>query len=164
MRDSRLKARINQQRHTSGIHHVCLRCQARERCFREKTEQLCRKVAQVRRWTDLAREARFRANDLAALNGICVRQLERQFHDLLGCRPQEWLYHLLTVHVQRLLLSGKSLKEAAAQLGFAYPGNLSRCFKRLTGITVSQFLAQQMSPVDSSMSPLDSSPTLTLSG
>jgi len=164
MRESRPKDRISQPRHAPAILRVCLRCRARERCQRLNAERPCPKIARLKRWTDLAPKARFRADDLATLNGLGLRQLERQFHDLLGRNPQEWLYELLTARVKELLLSGKSLKEAAAQLGFAYPGNLSRCFKRLTGITVSQFLAQQMSPVDSSMSPLDSSPTLTLSG
>jgi AraC-like DNA-binding protein len=95
----------------------------------------------IARWQALSAQAHFHATSLAALSGVCLRQLERQFHEALDCTPQKWLGDQLVAEAERLLHSGKPIKAVSIELGFARPDNFTRAFKRLTGLTPTQFLA-----------------------
>lgn len=59
-----------------------------------------------------------------------------------GVSPKEWIINRLIQEAQRKLhYSNTSAKELAYELGFSDPGYFSRLFKKNTGKTVSQFLA-----------------------
>jgi len=101
---------------------------------------------QVQRWEGLASQARFRAKRLAVLTGVGLRQLERQFQQLLHLHPQKWLHSLLILEAETLLRKGKPIKEVAYLLGFAQPYNFTRLFKQRKGITPVQFVAGEANP------------------
>ena len=48
-------------------------------------------LLEINDWPELARQAHYRAAELAAQGGVSRRELERFFHDCVGQTPQRWL-------------------------------------------------------------------------
>ena len=100
------------------------------------------RLVAVERWTALAADCRYSAKELARVQRISVRQLERDFHETLGTSPQRWL-DLQRLNVAKgLLLSGTPVKRVAWDLAYGHTSHFSRHFKALTGITPTEFLRQ----------------------
>ena len=60
-----------------------------------------------------------------------------------GVSPKEWITNRLMLEAQRKLqYSTRSVKELAYELGFSDPGYFSRLFRKSTGKSVSQYLAE----------------------
>lgn len=91
-------------------------------------------------WVFLAKKARYRAKDLAQLNQVSLRQLERYFGDYFGRPPQDWLDELRLVKAALLLSEGSRVKEVSAQLGFHDVAHFSRSFKRYHGCNPTRFV------------------------
>ena len=101
---------------------------------------MARSITQVELWKGLAWPAQYNARKLASLCQISLRTLQRQFQNTLGRSPQHWLLELRIRTAQRLLLQGASIKEIASDLGFKHSSHFCRQFKRLAGMTPSQFV------------------------
>ena len=90
-------------------------------------------------WKQLAVMARFDCKELAKLNNVSVRQLQRVFRTRFGQPPQDWLNEQRIVAAQQLLRIGNSTKRVALDLGFKQTSHFCRQFKIISGITPSQF-------------------------
>jgi AraC family transcriptional regulator len=90
-------------------------------------------------WEKKAANARYDANELARICNLSVRQLERQFQHSLSRTPQDWLNERRILMARQLLQSGELVKRIAFDLGFKQSSHFCRQFKRLNGVTPSEF-------------------------
>ena len=82
-------------------------------------------------WETRAEIVGFRVSDLALGCGVTDRQLRRYFLVKFGSSPRKWLIDLKLQKAHPLLARGGFLvKEVAAFVGFTYPGNFTRRYKR----------------------------------
>jgi LacI family transcriptional regulator len=81
---------------------------------------------------------------LVRLVPISRRGLEKQFRRTLHCTPYEYLSSLRVEKAKQLLLKEKpgKLKNIAALCGFSNPIQFRIVFKRITGLTPSQYLSR----------------------
>ena len=91
-------------------------------------------------WALRAQEAGYRAGELAKLNGVSLRQLERFFIDYFRRPPQDWLDELRLIKAALFLVSGRRVKEVATLLGFRDMSHFSRRFERYHGCRPMQFV------------------------
>jgi AraC-like DNA-binding protein len=70
---------------------------------------------------------------------LSVRQLQRLFQTSLGCSPQKWLNDLRIFRAQERLLLGQPVKQIAHEMGYGDPSYFCHQFKRLCGVTPSEF-------------------------
>lgn len=102
-----------------------------------------RRVGDVpRRFVSLAREhldAHYAQNtslaELARLTGRSPFHLLRTFRREVGLPPAEYQAHVRVRHAKRRLRDGESIAETAAETGFVDQSHLTRCFKRVVGVT-----------------------------
>lgn len=77
--------------------------------------------------------------ELSAHTGLSKRQLERLFHDKIGCTPNAYYMQLrLKVARTRLLYSEKPISEIAYDCGFGSSSYFARRYRRLFRITPTQ--------------------------
>lgn len=57
----------------------------------------------------------------------------------LGLSPLQYIHKFVVARAESLLVGGRNVSEAAAELGFDYPQHFTRLFKKLTGIPPSQY-------------------------
>lgn len=75
-------------------------------------------------------------SELAALCGISVRHLHRQFQALTGSTVIAYVDNFRMSRAQALLSDrDMPIKIVASQLGFAHPNSFARAFRRATGMT-----------------------------
>jgi AraC-like DNA-binding protein len=91
-------------------------------------------------WGDIAAACRYDSKRLAVLFGMTPRNLCRKFAEEIGASPQEWLDMQRVVAAKHLLVEAGSVKEVGLSLGFRYPANFHRHFKKYTGIGPSRFV------------------------
>lgn len=92
-------------------------------------------------WISLAKKAHYRADELARLNNVSQRQLQRYFADCFGKAPQSWLDDLRLIKAVHMLTNGTYVKEAAAQLNFRDVPHFSNRFKQYYGCSPSRFIS-----------------------
>ena len=96
--------------------------------------------APVQSWYELAEQAAFRPAQLAALCGVSIRKLERQFNAHVNQSPKAWLAaRRMETATRRILTSSDLIKTIAFDLGFTQAGNFARQFKQATTMTPGQF-------------------------
>jgi AraC-like DNA-binding protein len=91
----------------------------------------------------LARESHYNPGKLAVRLKLSRRGLERHFRQHLGWAPCAWLELHRAVEAAALLLSGQSVKEVAVSLLYCSTSHLDRHFKKVFGMTPSEFVARQ---------------------
>jgi two-component system response regulator YesN len=79
------------------------------------------------------------AGDIAQLLRTNPDYLNRTFKDRTGQTLTRYLHLRKLEEAKRLLASGRSVKEAAARTGWPDTKYFARRFKRLTGLTPSQY-------------------------
>lgn len=89
-------------------------------------------------WPELARKANYSTAALAALRGVSMRQLEREFLRRFGQTPERWLNDLRLREAWELLAGGNAVKIAAVSSGYKHSPSFSRAFKRHFGFPPSQ--------------------------
>ncbi len=84
-----------------------------------------------------------RIEEAAVAGGYSVSYFSRLFQSQLGLSFTDYLLNIRLKHVKSDLIStGRSITDIAMDNGFAYPGNLSSCFKKKLGMTPMQFRRQ----------------------
>ena len=74
--------------------------------------------------------------ELARLNEVSVRQLERLFHKHLQRTPSQYYLELRLSRARQLLLRSESqVREIALACGFVSPAHFSKCYSRFFGIS-----------------------------
>jgi transcriptional regulator GlxA family with amidase domain len=91
------------------------------------------RLSHIKDWAELALAAKYRTSVLAKQCGVSTRELERYFLAETGKRPHERLNELRQVQGRSLLSRGKSVKEAAFELGYKHPAHFTRDFKQFNG-------------------------------
>ncbi|MGE4421679.1 MAG: helix-turn-helix domain-containing protein [Pseudodesulfovibrio sp.] len=104
------------------------------------------RIAAVRRHLEAACAEDVRLEDLANLAGCSPCRLNRLFARAVGMPPHE--YHIL----QRVRLAkacirrGLGLAESAAEAGFSDQSHMTRCFRKVMGMTPGVFAAGARTP------------------
>ena len=83
-------------------------------------------------WEDmevLAQEANFSVTVLADWMGLSPRQFRRRFKRELGVGPGKWMYELRVRLGKEKRSSGGRVKEAAQELFYNHPSNLTRAMR-----------------------------------
>lgn len=97
---------------------------------------------------DLAQACAYDVKKLAERCDCSLRRLERGFGDL-GRTPHDWLQEQRLLRalpaLERLDATGRleSIKRFAMELGYRYPSNFDRAFKRIFELAPKTFLAQR---------------------
>lgn len=73
--------------------------------------------------------------DMCAESGLSVRTLERLFQRDAGIAFEMWRRQARVMKAIELLLTGCSVKETAARVGYERPGTLIDVFRKTTGLT-----------------------------
>ena len=74
--------------------------------------------------------------ELAQLNDISVRQLERLFHKHLQSTPSQYYLELRLSRARLLLLHSESqVRDIALACGFVSPAHFSKCYSRFFGVS-----------------------------
>ena len=79
-------------------------------------------------------------DDFARLTACNSFVLMRQFRNEIGCTPHDYLHMYRIARAKEHIARGIALSEVADLCGFADQSHLTRCFKRLVGVTPGQFL------------------------
>lgn len=90
--------------------------------------------AEEKKWACLAQQCRYRREALAKMLQVSQRTLDRYFKKHLGTGPSAWLRELQLNDAYQQIVAGKSLKEAAYEVGFKQASHFSRRFKGRFGI------------------------------
>ena len=91
----------------------------------------------------IANHCRYRVKRLSDTLGVSSRQLEREFKSVLGVNPKWWLRQQRMLNARKLLLSGLSPKEIAAELGFINENKCAEEFKLFYGIGPRQMIQEE---------------------
>jgi AraC-like DNA-binding protein len=76
---------------------------------------------------------------LAAESGLPKLRFVRAFKRVVGLPPHAYQIHLRVDHARRMLAQGAAIADAAAAAGFFDQSHLHRHFKRLHGVTPSEY-------------------------
>jgi AraC-like DNA-binding protein len=80
------------------------------------------------------------ASELAALCGISVRHLNRQFQALTGSSVADYIANFLIERAKTMLeRDDMPIKSVAHALGFAHANSFARAFRRATGLSPQRF-------------------------
>jgi AraC-like DNA-binding protein len=91
----------------------------------------------------LADVADYKVSKMAALCGLSIRQLQRDFRRYQGCSPQMWLSEQRMRVAQVRLLAGEPVKVVALDLGFKHVPNFCEWFKSVSGMTAKEFVSSR---------------------
>ena len=105
-----------------------------------------RTVARVRDYLHSMYQHEVSIADLAQAAGVSGTHVIRAFSAGTGMPPHAYLVSLRVERARALLRDGHSPAEVALQTGFYDQSQLTRHFKRLTGMTPAKFAAQTSTP------------------
>jgi AraC-like DNA-binding protein len=97
------------------------------------------RLLRVTDWEELATNANYEPEQLAALCSISLRQLERFFKLKFEKNPAAWIRDLKCGRAATLISSGYSTKAAALEVGFASASHFCREFKKVYGSSPQTF-------------------------
>ena len=80
---------------------------------------------------------------LAEVSGLSLSRFKQKFCQQLGFTPREFINFRKIETSKSLLANGKSVTEAALELGFSTPNYFSSVFKRFTTVSPSDFFRNQ---------------------
>ncbi|MGX9143222.1 helix-turn-helix domain-containing protein [Mesorhizobium sp. 128a] len=101
-----------------------------------------RTVAIVRDYLHAKGESQVSIDDLAQAAGVSETQVIRAFSAQTGMPPHSYLVSLRVDRARALLRAGTSPAETALEVGFSDQSQLTRHFKRVTGVTPGRFAAE----------------------
>jgi transcriptional regulator GlxA family with amidase domain len=94
---------------------------------------MCRRLAKIADWEELAKQANFQPAVMAALCPVSLRQMERFFVERFNQAPLRWVRQLRCRLARQLIAEGWSSKAVTAELGFASGSHLAREFRHFYG-------------------------------
>lgn len=98
---------------------------------------MSQRLKTVQEWEPLARDARYRAHELAALCQVSLRTLQRHFRTQYGLTVTEWLRDVRLRAAYTRLIQGATVKEVAYDLEYKQLSHFSRDFKGYFGVSPS---------------------------
>lgn len=102
--------------------------------LRQKLGSAQPKLSQIVAIMEANLEEPLELDELAQLNEVSVRQLERLFHKYLQRTPSQYYLELRLNRARDLLLRSESqIREIALSCGFASPAHFSKCYSRFFG-------------------------------
>jgi AraC-like DNA-binding protein len=101
-------------------------------------------ATQKKAWQNLARDAKYRASDVAVKLGISRRQLQRRIQAAFGCNPCRWLRQQRLMAAPNRLQTKGSVKVVAFEFGFKQVSHFCRVFKSQYGVPPSSFLKNHL--------------------
>ncbi len=78
-------------------------------------------------------------SEIAAMSSTCVSNLERLFRQCFGVTPSEYRRMVRINRAKQLLLSGLTIDETAAEVGFYDSFHFSKTFKKFTGVSPGEY-------------------------
>ncbi len=117
---------------------------------RQSTDILCLPDAQV---AAAVRYIRSHAMDNISVKELVQkvpgnrRRLEKKFADVVGRTPMEEIHRVRIGKAKELLRMGKSVEEAAYEMHFSSPKYFATLFRRITGVTPSEFKLRDGQPL-----------------
>lgn len=84
--------------------------------------------------------------DWAAEVGASSRTLERRFMTEFGLPFREWRQHMRLLGALPLLGAGRPITQVALEVGYDTPSAFSTMFRRLMGVTPSEYLSRDQHP------------------
>lgn len=100
-----------------------------------------------------ARVAYYRVEGIADFLAVTPRELRRVFKDSLGIAVKDWLVQVRSVEVRNRLREDSSIKEIAVSVGFSHPKELSREFKKVYGLSPSDYRSRERTRAAKSQEP-----------
>ena len=91
------------------------------------------KLNHIKDWRPLAEQADWTPAKLAKLCGVSLSTLQRHFLKHIGRTPKAWLREERQKKALKSIQSGLSVKEVAFQVGYTYPNQFSREFRKFWG-------------------------------
>jgi AraC-like DNA-binding protein len=90
----------------------------------------------------LQREFRHRPDlaEIAKAAHLSRYHFHRSFRKTFGKTPKQYMDELQIAEVQRLILNGSTLMQAAREVGFTQQSHLTARFKKATGLTPKAWL------------------------
>ncbi|AOE82939.1 GlxA family transcriptional regulator [Pseudomonas sp. TCU-HL1] len=102
--------------------------------LRQKLGHAQPKLSQIVAIMEANLEEPLELEELAQLNEVSVRQLERLFHKYLDRTPSQYYLELRLNRARDLLLRSESqVRDIALACGFASPAHFSKCYSRFFG-------------------------------
>jgi AraC-like DNA-binding protein len=105
-----------------------------------------RTVGIVRDYLHAKAESQVSTAELAQAAGVSATQVIRAFSAETGMPPHSYLVSLRVERAKALLRAGTSPAATALRVGFSDQSQMTRHFKRLTGITPGRFAAEASNP------------------
>ena len=102
-------------------------------------EPVSRQVRPVREYIREHCAEDIRLEFLARLVGLSPCRLNRAFAAEVGMPPHEYQSQLRIREVKRLIAEGSPLADAAVQAGFSDQSHMTRCFRKITGMTPGRY-------------------------
>lgn len=104
--------------------------------LRQKLGHSQPKLSQIVGLMEANLEEPLELEEIAKLNDISVRQLERLFHNYLQRTPSKYYLELRLRRARDILLRGEEqVREVALSCGFASPAHFSKCYSRFFGVS-----------------------------
>ncbi|WP_369959175.1 GlxA family transcriptional regulator [Pseudomonas benzenivorans] len=102
--------------------------------LRQKLGHAQPKLSQIVAIMEANLEEPLELEELAQLNEVSVRQLERLFHKYLERKPSQYYLELRLNRARDLLLrTDAQVRDVSLSCGFASPAHFSKCYSRLFG-------------------------------
>ena len=85
-------------------------------------------------WEALAKQARYRPQELAELCGVSMRTMQRYFRARYNQTVTDWLREVRLSEAMTYLKGCDSVKQVAFDLGYKQPSHFTRDFKKRFGV------------------------------
>lgn len=117
----------------------CMRLFSELTLFEGDRRQYLGYVSKALQFIDDRYDSLLSVREIARHSGISVDYFSRQFHQITGVTPVEYLTRYRLARSMELLRNGHLVQEAASASGFQSLSHFSREFKRRIGITPSRY-------------------------
>src|SRR5688572_28242981 len=99
------------------------------------------RLDRVKDWSVVAAKAGFKIGKIAKNQKISVRSLHRFIRERVGKSPKRWIDELRAAHAAAELAEGQSAKAITITVKYAHESSFCRFFKRVTGSTTRNHVA-----------------------